>query len=185
MPNQSWQGTLITMQADGPAVTLVAESTLLTSQAKYTLPANFLDVPGKTLRVKATGRISNVVSPAGVLTFRVKFGAIVVALSPSFALNAVAKTNVTWILDWSLTLRSVGGTTAATLMHTGQWQSESVIGSPLPSAGSAGQLLIPASAPAVGAGFDSTVSNVVDLSAQFGTTGNSIQAHQYTLESIN
>ena len=40
---------------------------------------------------------------------------------------------------------------------------------------------LPVSAPAVGTGFDSTVSQALDFRATFGTTGNSIQLHQYTL----
>lgn len=190
MPGQSWQETLVIAQSDGAALTnTLVETSLLPGQAKYVLPANFLDYIGKTLRVRATGRISTVVTSPGTLTFRVKLNTtpIAVAVSPAFALNVAAKTNVTWLLEWSLTARTIGSGTAATLLHTGYWQSEAVIGSPLPSAGGSGQLMIPASAPAVGTGFDSTVPNLVDLTAQWGTANaaNSLQLHQYALESLN
>jgi len=58
MPLQTWQETLIQAQSDGTAVTGTAEGSLLPGQAKFTLPANFLDYAGKTLRIRAAGRIS-------------------------------------------------------------------------------------------------------------------------------
>jgi hypothetical protein len=152
------------------------------------MPANFLDYAGSKLRVRAAGQISNIVTTPGTLTLRLKMGptsTIIAAASTAMQLNAVAKTNVSWLLDWEFDVRSVGSGTAATLMHIGTWQSESVVGSALPSVGGAGQFLIPQSAPAVGTGFDSTVANVVDLTAQFSLTGNSIQLMQYALESMN
>jgi len=185
MPLQTWQETLVQAQSDGTAVTGTAEGSLLPGQAKFTLPANFLDYVGKTLRIRASGRISNIVTTPGTLTLRVKFGSIIVATSSAMQLNAVAKTNVTWWLEWALTARTIGATTTATFMHTGVWTSESVVGSAVPGTGGSGSLLIPASAPAVGTGFDSTVANAIDLAAIFSLTGNSIQLHQYALESIN
>jgi hypothetical protein len=191
MPRQSWTGLLVSQQADGAAInTSTTETSILAGQAKFTLPANFLEAIGQTLRIRAMGRISNIVTTPGTLTMRVKMGptsSIAVAASPAFALNVAAKTNVTWILDWDLTCRSVGSSTAATFMHSGQWQSESVIGSPAAGAGGPSAHIIPASAPAVGTGFDSTVANVIDLTAQWSVSNaaNSIQCHSYKLESLN
>ena len=184
----SYQGVLISQQGDGSALnTSTTETSILLGQAKYTLPANFLTYAGQTLRMRTMGRISNIVTTPGTLTFRVKFGSIAVASTGALALNIVAKTNVTWILDWDLTLRSVGSGTVATFMHTGQWQSESVIGSPAAGSGGAASHIFPATAPAVGTGFDSTVSNVIDVTAQWSISNaaNSIQTHSYKLESLN
>lgn len=71
-------------------------------------------------------------------------------------------------------------------MHGGEWRSESVIASPAAGAGGIGVLPLPASAPAVGTGFDSTAAQTVDLQAQWSVAnaGNSIQVHQYVLEEI-
>lgn len=187
----TYQGVLTSSPGDGNAVSnSTTETSLLTGTAaasKFTLPSKFLIYPGQTLRIRAMGRISNIVTTPGTLTYKVKFGSTAVATSPAFQLNAVAKTNVTWILDWDLTLRSVGGGTLATFMHSGQWNSESVVGSPVPASGGAGTLLIPASAPAVGSGFDETVANIIDLTATFSiaNAGNSVQLHSYKLESLN
>lgn len=188
MSHQGWQETLVSAFSDGTAVTGTSEGSLLPGQAKYNVPAGFIDYAGKKLRLHAAGRISNIVTTPGTLTLRFKLGPtsnIIVAASSAMQLNAVAKTNVTWALDWEFDVRTIGSGTAATLIHTGVWASESVVGSPLPSVGGAGELLIPASAPAVGTGFDSTVANIADLTAQFSLTGNSIQLHQFTLESMN
>lgn len=186
MAYQTWQQLLASAPVDGTAVSGTSEGSLLAS--KVTLPAGFIFYEGQALRVRAAGRISNIVTTPGTLTLRFKMGptsTIVAAASSAMQLNAVAKTNVTWILDWDFTVRSVGPATSCTLMHTGMWTSESVVGSPVPASGGAGQHMIPASAPAVGTGFDSTVANVVDLTAQFSLTGNSIQAHSFKFESLN
>lgn len=190
MGMQSWQSVLISQQVDGTALTnSTTEAVILPGQAVYTLPANYLTYAGQALRIRAMGRISNVVTTPGTLTFRVRFGGtgitgIIVATSQAIALNTTAKTNVTWILDWDLTVRTVGASTTATFMHSGAWQSESVVGA---ASGVANAVNIPASAPAVGTGFDSTTANQIYLTAQFSvlTATTSLQTHSYKLESIN
>ena len=61
-----------------------------------------------------------------------------------------------------------------------------ISGSPLPTVGGSGILLLPTATPVVGTGFDSTVSNVMDM---FGTwsisNANSIQTHIFTFEAMN
>lgn len=188
MPLNSWTSLLVVAQTDGAAVAnSTTETTLIPGHAKYTLPANYFSFAGQALRIRAMGRISNIVTTPGTLTLRVKFGSVVVAATQALALNTAAKTNVTWILDWDLNCRSVGGGTSATMMHSGQWQSESVIGSPAAGSGGAGAHIIPASAPAVGTGFDSTAAQQIDLTAQWSiaNAGNTIQLHTYKLESLN
>jgi hypothetical protein len=180
----------VSAQSDGTALAnSTTETSLLPTQGLWTLGANYFDTPGQTLRIRAMGRISTVVTTPGTLTFRMKFNTtpIAVATSGALALNVAAKTNVTWILDWDLTCRTVGSGTAATLMFSGQWQSEAVIASPAAGAGGAASHIFPASAPAVGTGFASTVANLVDLTAQWSVANaaNSIQLHTYKLESLN
>lgn len=187
----SWQGVLISMGQSGTAVgNTITETTLLHTSAKSVLPGGFLFYPGQALRIRAMGQISNIVTTPGTLTLRAKMGptsTIAAASSGALALNVAAKTNVTWILDMDLVLRSNGGGTSATFMFSGQWQSEAVIGSPAAGAGGASSHIFPATAPAVGTGFDSTVDNVLDLTAQWSiaNAGNTIQAITYKLESLN
>jgi hypothetical protein len=180
-----YRSLLIGQQADGTAVTGTAEGSLLIGQAKLTLPANFIDQIGKRFAVTAHGRISNIVTTPGTLTLRLKFGSIIVATTAALQLNAVAKTNVFWWMEWMLVARAIGSGTTANFMHNGAFLSESVVGSPLPASGGAGELAVQPSAPAVGTGFDSTVANVIDFAAIFSLTGNSILCHDYALESLN
>jgi hypothetical protein len=192
MSANGWVETLIASQIDGTALAnSAAAASIIPPAARFTLPANFFSYIGKSIRIKAFGRISNIVTTPGTLTLDVRFGTvaspIVVLNGGAMQLNAVAKTNVTWWLECLLTARSIGNGVLATMMGAGEWTSESVVGSPLPSVGGSGTLNMPASAPAVGTGFDSTTTNVVDLFGTFSiaNAGNSIQVHGYTLESLN
>ena len=184
MLSYSWMP--MASQVDGAALTgSTTPTSLLPSSAKFTLPANFLSI-GTTLRFRAAGRITTVVTTPGTLTLDIRFGSVIVATSQALALNIVAKTNVTWRLKWDLTCRAIGGGTSANFMHVGEWMSEAVIGSPLPSVGGVGEFTIPASAPAVGTGFDSTAAQQIDF---FGTwsinNADSILVHQFTIDSPN
>lgn len=186
MSQQTWNESLIAAIGDSVALTAsITPTSIIPAAARYTLPANFFYV-GRKLRIIAQGRVSNIVTTPGTITLDVRLGAVIAANGGAMALNIVAKTNLPWWLCMDLTCRSVGSGTSATLMPQGFWKSESVIGSPLPAVGGVGELLIPSTAPAVGTGFDSTISNIVDL---FGTwslnNANSIQTHQYELIALN
>lgn len=187
MSSQSWVQTLINAAVDGTALTnSTTPTSIIPAAAVHTLPANDM-VVGKQYRLLARGRISTLVTTPGTLTFDVRLGAVTAFASGALALNIVAKTNVSWLLELLLTCRAIGGGTSANLMGLGQFTSEAVIGSPLTSVGGSGILLLPASAPAVGTGFDSTASQAVDFRATWSvaSTSNSIQLHQYSLESMN
>lgn len=187
MSKQSWSETLITAQTDGAALaSSTTPTSLLPPAAKFTLPANFFEI-GKKLRIAARGRISTLVTSPGTLALDVRFGAVIVAAGGAMALNVVAKVNVPWELEMHLTCRAIGQSTSANLMWQAKFWSEAVVGAPLPTVGGSGMLLLPASAPAVGTGFDSTAAQAVDF---FGTwsvnnAANSVQLHQYCLESLN
>ena len=191
MSVNSWQETIINATVDGAALSNSTTPTSIlggagtgASQAKVTLPANYFQV-GKMLRVTSTGRISTLVTSPGTLTLDIRFGAVVVANGGTMVLSTTAKTNVSWYMQWLLTCRAIGSGTTANMMHTGFWQSEAAGATTV--AGLANTILLPQSAPAVGTGFDSTASQTVDL---FGTwsalsASNSIQVHQYMIESLN
>lgn len=186
MPSQLWKAALATAQVDGPALTASTTPTsLLPAHAKITLPSGYFDTAGKKLKIKASGRISNIVTTPGTLTLDIRFNAtpIIVFNGGAIPLNIVAKTNVLWELEIDLVCRTIGSGTAATMFGTGKFLSESVISA---VAGTMNVCGLPASAPAVGTGFDSTAANLVDL---FGTwslnNANSIMLHHYELESSN
>lgn len=189
MSRQGWSETLVTAEAAGAAVTTNgADTELLPTAARFVLPANWSDL-GRMLRIRAAGQISNIVTTPGTLTLKLWLGPtanINVFASQALALNIVAKTNVSWWLDMNVTVRSIGSGTAATVITQGLFTSESLV---IPVAGwiagNPSSMNLPASAPAVGTGYDSTVSNTVDLTANFSLTGNSITLMQYSLEAMN
>lgn len=189
---QSWQEMLIASQVDGTALAnTVTATSLLPPAARFTLPANFFGVIGKTLRITARGRISTVVTTPGSLTLDARFGTIatpiVVFNGGTMNLNVTAQANATFDFEALLTARSIGSGTAAQVIGVGSFTSRALIGSPAVAAGPPGRALLPDTAPGLGAGFDSTITNVVDL---FGTwsianASNSIQLHQFALEALN
>lgn len=182
-----YQTTLVEAQSDGTAVTATAEGSLLPTAAKIFIPSGYFFRTGKRVHVAATGRISNIVTTPGTLTLRFKLGPtanIAVAASSALQLNAAAKTNVSWVLDMTMTLRSIGSGTSGTFIANGTWTSESVVGAAVPASGGAGTHMWTASAPAPGTGFDTTIDNLLDLTAQFSLTGNSIQLHTFGVEDL-
>lgn len=161
-----WQETLITAQGAGNAITAAAATSLLTgsaAHAKYTLPAQFFDVPGKKISIRATGKISSVITTPGTARFDVRFGATVVFDGLAILLDSVAAhTNVGWWLDIELTCQTVGA--SATVIGAGRWLCEDILGVPASAPkGSLAAVLPWNSAPAAGNSFDATASQVVDL----------------------
>jgi hypothetical protein len=185
MSMQGWQETLITAQSDGAAVTAAAATTLLPAHAKYTLAPNFFSRLGQKLRIKATGRISSLITTPGTARFDVRFGATVVFDGLAILLDTVAAhTNVGWWLEIEMTLRAVGAT--ANLMGQGFWTCEDILGVPAAAPKGVLSAMLPwNSAPAVGNNFDSGASQQVDLFfTQTAATG-SITLHTFELISAN
>ena len=99
-------------------------------------------------------------------------------------MNVVAKASVAWWLDITLTCRVLGA--VAALMVATRWESEAVVGSPLPTVGGSGIIHGPVStAPAVGATFDSTLEQQVDLRYTPSLATASETLHQYSLIALN
>jgi hypothetical protein len=176
-----YRKALVSQQADGPTLTAAAAATCLHAASKKTLAANFYEVFGHVLAIKAAGRISCAVTTPGTARFDVRFGGTVVFDSLAIPLNIVAKTNVPFELEIFMSMRTVGS--AANFMGWGRFASEAVVGSPLPSVGGSGVIQLPYNvAPAVGGNFDATVSQLVDLFFTQTVATGSLTLHQYLLE---
>ena len=187
MSIQTWVETLVTAQSAGAALaSSVAATSLLPTAAVYTLPSNWFYI-GRMLRLRASGQIS-ATSAGPTLTFAFWLGTlatpIVVFNGGANPLVARATTNVAWDLEMIMTCRAIGSGTAANLIGTGKLTSEACLGS---AASVAVVNNLPLTAPAVGTGFDSTITNVANLAATWGTSSasNSIQLMQYALEAMN
>lgn len=192
-PALSFEEVLVTAQGDGSALTnSTTPTSILPPAARFTLPSNFFANIGKSIRIKASGRISTLVTSPGNLSFAVQFGTVAspisVFSSGTTALNVTAQTNATWDLEVNLVCRAIGSGTSATMLGVGKWISRASLNGPaVGTTTGVGTVLLPDTAPAVGTGFDSTITNVVDLYATFSaaSSSNSIQLHQYSLESLN
>jgi hypothetical protein len=173
---------------DGAALANSTTATsLLPAIAKPTFAANALYI-GKMFRLRATGRISTLVTTPGTLNLVLRLGSVAAFDSGAMSLNTTAQINVNWDLDALLTVRAVGSGTSANLIGQGQWRSHAVIASPAPTAGGAGAHMLPYNAaPAVGTGFDSTAAQTVDLFGHWSVANaaNSITCHQFVLEDLN
>jgi hypothetical protein len=192
MSKQGWVETLISSQIDGTALaSSITATSLIPPAARYTLPSNFFSEAGKQLRITARGRVSTVVTTPGTLTLDVRFGTvatpIIVFNGGAMNLNTTAQTNASFEFEAILTCRAIGNATSANTLGVGTFMSRALIGSAAVAAGYAGSALLPDTAPGVGTGFDSTITQVVDF---FGTwsvsnAANSIQCHTFALEALN
>lgn len=175
--------SLITAQGDGPALANTTTATsILSAQAKLTLPANYLDYIGRSFRVVAAGRISNIVTTPGTMTLDLRLGATVVFNGAAMQLSTTAHTSVPWLWEVELTVRAIGS--AASLMGQGVFMSQAASISGADSTTGHSLLLTPNTAPAVGNTFDSTTSLVLDMFGKWsvGDPANSITVHQFKVQ---
>jgi hypothetical protein len=186
MSYQSWQETLAVGLTDGPTLVAAAAASCIPTAAKITLPTNFFQI-GRVLNIKASGRISSVITTPGTARFDVRVGGIVVADSQAILLDTVAAhTNVGWFLELFLTCRSVGNGTNGTLFMQGKWACEDLLGTPASAPKGVLQALLPwNAAPAVGTGFDTTAANTLDMFFTQTVATGSMTLHQYRVESLN
>jgi hypothetical protein len=179
MPFNSWNASLITLQATGPAYTnSTSQTSLLNGQAKFTIPAEFLQFVGQKLRIMAGGIISTASSAPGTMSFFCMMGSINPYAGGASGTLATSASNLPWRLQIDLTVRTVGSGTSATMEGSGEFKSAAL------SAATPIQLL---ANPGALTGFDSTVANVFDLQAAWSATSssNSITCNDYELISCN
>lgn len=191
MSESTWVETLINSQVDGPALASSSAATsLLPGAAKLVLPSNYFTKIGKKLRIKGFGRISNIVTTPGTFTLDVRLNAtpIVVFNGGAMQMSSTAHTNVPFEFEINLTARAIGSGTTATLIGlakvTSQALSLTAVADPTTTMDT---LLAPATAPAVGTGFDSTAANLLDLFGTFSISNaaNAFTLHDFSVESLN
>jgi hypothetical protein len=189
MSLQTWQETLVTQVAAGSSFgTFTTAKTVINPQALYVLPAGFFTI-GKRLRISVWGGIGTLVTTPGTITFQVMIGSVIAFTTGAIQLNATAHTNLPFQLTIDLTCRAVGNSTNANLMGQGTINSKvvTVTAGQTDGANTNSVILVPATAPAVGTGFDSTIANILDFWAGFSISdaANTIKIEQYTVEALN
>jgi hypothetical protein len=183
MASQGFRERILEVTEDGSALASSTTATSILNAARKvaTLPAGYFDELGKRICFEFSGRISTVVTTPGTLTLALRLGSIDVFSSGAMTLNTTAQTNTHWSLKGELIARALGTGTSTTLFPKGcRFRSHAVIGSAAPTAGGAGTHMLPYNAaPAVGSGFDNSVSQLIDLFATWSVSNasNSIQLH--------
>lgn len=192
MPLRTKVETLITSIVDGATITAASRTSAIPAGALYVFPPNYFDIAGKQILIKASGRISSIITTPGTARFDVN-------LLDSAAVNAIpfdglavlledgeAHTNVHWELEILMTLRTVGAT--GNFFGQGRWSSTDIqnrFGLAANPVGGLSAMLPWNAAPAVGANFNTTLSNTLDLRfTQTAATG-SMTLHQFSLIAMN
>lgn len=172
--------------ADGPTLTAAASASCIPVNQKITLPNNYFQL-GKLWRVKATGRISSLITTPGTARFDIRIGAVVAFDSLAILLDSVAAhANVGWVLEVMLQCRAVGNGTITQLFPQGTWTCEDILGTPATAPkGSLSAVLPWNSAPALGTGFDNTLANTVDMFFTQTVATGSLTVHTYQIEELN
>lgn len=178
----SFRERIMTFTGNGPAVANTAlRQTLFPNGARPGLPAELWSKWDRWIEICLSGRISTLAATPGTLTFDVLFEGAQVWSGGAITLNVNAKVNVNWQLLIRLRAASLGTGIAATLVGSGHWKSEALVGSPVATAGGVGEALLPFNAtPGVaGPGWDSELTQRVEAAATWQTANvaNSIQAH--------
>lgn len=181
------QETIVLGATDGPTLTAAARASCIPTAERVLLANKFFYI-GRGIKFVMNGRISCAVTTPGTARYDICMGSAgttIVFDSLALNLNIVAKATVPWFLEVLLVCRAVGIGTATTFFPRGQFTSEAVIGSPLPSVGGNGSLLIPVGTPAVGAGMDNTASSALDVFFTQTVATGSMTVHNYQVDILN
>ena len=188
MSSQGWVETLSTQQGAGPTLaTFTGPTSMLAPQAKYTFPSDFWYV-GRSLYVRGTGQVSNVVTAQPTFLFDFRLGASVQWSSGAILTSTTAHTTLPFWFEIQMTCRAIGATAnmmvqgwvaSRAFIDLGATADATTIGHPW--------LLAPETAPAVGSNFDSNTALQADMQCTCGTSnaGNAITLQQYWLMSMN
>jgi hypothetical protein len=180
LTTQSAAGTLFN--------TYTAAKTVINATNLVQLPPNYLYV-GKKLRVTVRGGLSNIVTTPGTVTFQIMMGNIVAWTSGAVQLNATAHTLLPFTLSVDLRCDSIGSGVTAKFMGMGTLQGIhfTLTAGQVDNVNAPGAFAVPATAPAVGTGFDSTIANLLDFWTAFSISnaGNGVQVYDYTVEELN
>ena len=185
MSKQRWSEVFASAQGNGTANTAGTAASLLPGSALKTLPANYFDTVGQAILLRASGRISSVITTPGTARFDVRLGGTVVFDGLAILLDTVAAhADVAWELEIALTLRAVGKT--ANFWGIGKWSSEDILGVPATAPKGVLTAMLPwNTVPVIGANFDATVAQELDLFFTQTAASGSCQLHQYWAESKN
>jgi hypothetical protein len=167
--------------------TYTTAKSVINASDVFTLPANYVRV-GSMFHLRAWGALSNIVTPAGTITFQVELGGTVAAWSSgSLQLSSTANTLTPFELDILLAVKTIGSGTAATLIGGGRITALNLeIAAAVNPTVTDTTLMVPAGTPAAGTGWDSTLKQTWDLWVGFSTSnaGNGVQIANYLVDQV-
>lgn len=172
------------MAADQAAVTLaVTNKALYTASAHPVLGGQYFNYVGKKVKIRVFGKITTGLTP-GNLTLALLYGTgadangVVLASSAAIAL-VVSQTNISFQVEFIVTVRSTGST--GTLFVDGSAKFN-----PAVIASTAQPILIPASAAVVSAACDLTVANILSVQAlRSGSTAETMTIQDLEFTALN
>lgn len=192
MPKQSWAQGLAAQRGQGTLFnTYTTAKTVINQEALYPIGGNSQSL-GDSYHVSVKGGVSNIVTTPGTITFQIMFGTIVVWSSGAIQLNATAHTLLPFSLEVDLIVQllntTVGGAVAKMMgigVLTGVMFTKTA--GQVDGANSESVITVPVTAPALGAAFDSTISQTMDFWAGFSISaaGNGIQVATYRVDGNN
>jgi hypothetical protein len=188
MSRQTFQETIAYQKEAGTLFnTYTTAKTVIPQTSLVKLPTNYLDL-GRVLRTRVWGALSNIVTTPGTVTFQIMLGSIVVWTSGPIQLNATAHTLLPFWLDIIWRVSVVGTSTTAKIIGGGILQGIhfTLTAAQVDAVNTAGAFGVPATAPANGTGFDSTIENILDFWVGFSINdaGNGVQVQNYLVESL-
>lgn len=187
MSSKGFRERILEVYQDGTALASSTTETSLLPNSGYeaTLGAGRLKI-GAAIIFAFSGRISTVVTTPGTLTLALRFNSIDVFSSGALPLIVTAQTNIPWTLTGELIVRAAGTATVTNLMPKNCiFTSRALVGTAAAGTGAAGSEVLPYNtAPAVGSGFDFSVSQLIDFMGQWSVSNaaNSIQLHAGSID---
>lgn len=186
---QTFQETLVAQSVAGTVFdAYTTAKTVIPATNLITLPSNWFYI-GRALKIDVMGAISNIVTTPGLMNFQVKIGSVAAFDTGNIQLNATAHTLLPFWVEILLTCRAVGVTTAANLMGQAKANGKmfTVTAAQTDGANTNTMIMAPATAPAVGTGFDSTIANILDLWVGFTISdgANEVRIDQYIVSALN
>jgi hypothetical protein len=186
---QTFQEVLVAQREAGTVFdAYTTAKTVIPATNLITIPSNWF-YPGRALSIKVAGAISNIVTTPGLINFQVKIGSVAVFDTGNIQMNATAHTLLPFWLEILLTCRAVGSGTSANMMGLARAISKvfTATAGQTDDAQDFPTILAPATAPAVGTGFDSTIANILDFWAGFtiSNAANEVRVDQYLVSVLN
>jgi hypothetical protein len=188
MARQTWiSAEAIQSIAGTNFASFTTAKTVIPATALRTIRANTLKI-GDAYEIDVWGSISNIVTTPGTIVFQAMIGSSIAFTTAVIQLNATAHTNLPFHLKALLTVRAIGNGTSANVMGMGEVSGVmfTATAAQVDGVNTYAILPTPETAPAVGAGFNSTIDNVLDFFCGFSISdaANNVAIHQYVVKSL-